>query len=707
VKGAFLVGGDNGVLLSSTDGTTWSPVSLGGNLSATLFLSGGGGEGLLLGRGGEVYAAATATSWRRLIEGTSEAKQAVIYAGGKFVAVGANVDPITRATLVPVQVSADGGTWTRAAGPAGMTPLNAIAHGQQRYVGVGPNSAIYTSPDAVTWTTRTITTGTFAFSTVAAGPNAFVAGSSGSSLFSSADGTSWTQRTFAPTFPVRGAAYGNGRFVIVGDSGNVRHSTDGVTWTAATSGVTTALLAVGYWEDAGFIAAGSSGVVLNSTDGITWQQRESGVTENITAITKTPIGYVAAGGTQGSLLISLDGISWSLSAVPADKTIRGLAANASTIVAVGDSGATLAFDLSDSGAPPIIRAQPVSRPGVLGERVSFTVGAQNAAGAVYQWLKDGVPIPGANTPVYTISSATPAHAGAYTVAITTGTGTVTSAAANLSFGAVADPGRLINLSILTSLASTSDNFTFGVVVGGAGTSGGKALLVRAVGPSLAALGVGGVLQDPKLEFFTGETKVGENDNWGGSAAIATAMAQVGAFPYDAPTSRDAAISLPSLASGPNSAKISGTGAGTVLAELYDATPSNAFTATTPRLVNVSVLKNIGAGVTAGFVIGGSSPRTVLVRAIGPTLGGFGVGGVVADPQLALFQGSTQIAANDNWGGGAALSAAFSQVGAFGLASGSRDAAILVPLQPGNYTVQVSGVGGTTGTALIEVYEVPE
>jgi hypothetical protein len=287
---------------------------------------------------------------------------------------------------------------------------------------------------------------------------------------------------------------------------------------------------------------------------------------------------------------------------------------------------------------------------------------------------------------------------------------VTSSAAVVAIGVPADPGRLVNLSILTALTSAVDSFTFGVVVGGPGTSGTKPLLVRAVGPSLIPLGVDGatVLQDPKLEFFTGSAKVGENDNWGGGDALRIVMAGVGAFPYASATSRDAAIALPNLASGANSARISGAGAGTVIAELYDATPQGGFTATTPRLVNVSVLKHLGTGVTAGFVIGGSTPRKVLVRAIGPTLGAapFNVPEVVADPQLALFAGPAQMSANDNWGGTSELSAAFAQVGAFALPANSRDAALLVTLQPGNYTAQVSGVGGTTGVALVEVYEVP-
>ena len=65
-------------------------------------------------------------------------------------------------------------------------------------------------------------------------------------------------------------------------------------------------------------------------------------------------------------------------------------------------------------------------------------------------------------------------------------------------------------------------------------------MIRAAGPSLAALGVSGTLNDPKLELFAGATKSGENDNWGGSAAITAAMASVGAFAYTGPTSLDAA-----------------------------------------------------------------------------------------------------------------------------------------------------------------------
>ena len=99
-------------------------------------------------------------------------------------------------------------------------------------------------------------------------------------------------------------------------------------------------------------------------------------------------------------------------------------------------------------------------------------------------------------------------------------------------------------------------------------------------------------------------------------------------------------------------------------------------------------------------------RTVLVRAIGPRLTAFGVDGVMADPKLDLFSGSTVIASNDNWGGDASLTALGTAVGAFAVSDpASKDAMLLITLAPGSYTAQVSGVAGSAGNALVEVYEV--
>lgn len=269
-------------------------------------------------------------------------------------------------------------------------------------------------------------------------------------------------------------------------------------------------------------------------------------------------------------------------------------------------------------------------------------------------------------------------------------------------------GRLVNLSILTALGSAGDTFTMGYVVGGTGTTGPKPLVIRAAGPSLTPLGVAEVLADPKLELFAGAAKVDENDNWGGTASLANAMAAVGAFAYSGPASRDAAVAR-NVTGGDNTIRVSGVGnaTGTVIAEIYDATPVASFSATTPRLLNVSVLKPLGSGFTAGFVVGGTGPANVLVRAIGPTLGtAFGVDGAVGDPQLVLISGQTVVAANDNWSGGANFASVFASVGAFALPGTSRDAAVFARLSPGNYTVQVSGVAGATGLILVEIYELP-
>ncbi|MGH7945142.1 MAG: immunoglobulin domain-containing protein [Opitutaceae bacterium] len=358
--------------------------------------------------------------------------------------------------------------------------------------------------------------------------------------------------------------------------------------------------------------------------------------------------------------------------------------------------------------PPSFATHPASQSVAEGATATFTATATSNLPITYQWRRDGVAIPGATTTTLNVSNVQAGNLGNYTLVATNSVGSTTSNVAELSF-AFSNPGRLINLSIRTSLAAGGDSFTMGYVVGGSGTSGAKPLVIRVAGPSLTQLGVPGALDDPQMELFAGPTKTGENDNWGGTPALANAMAGVGAFPFTGTLSRDAAAAV-NINSSDNSVRVSavGTGSGEVIAELYDATPTTSFSASTPRLVNVSVLKHLGTGVTAGFVIGGATAKTVLIRAVGPTIGAapFNVSGVVLDPQLTLFSGQTSIGTNNNWGGTGPLTAAFAQVGAFPLPATSLDAAVLATLLPGNYTVQVSGVGNTTGVAIVEVYEVP-
>jgi hypothetical protein len=126
------------------------------------------------------------------------------------------------------------------------------------------------------------------------------------------------------------------------------------------------------------------------------------------------------------------------------------------------------------------------------------------------------------------------------------------------------------------------------------------------------------------------------------------------------------------------------------------------------LRNLSTRGQVGTGANvliAGFVVAGDTPKRVLVRAAGPSLSAFGVTGVLTDPQLQIFGGGSLVAENDNWGGTVPLITAAGQVGAFAFDAASRDAAVVATLPPGAYTAQVSGAGGGTGVALVELYDV--
>jgi hypothetical protein len=124
-----------------------------------------------------------------------------------------------------------------------------------------------------------------------------------------------------------------------------------------------------------------------------------------------------------------------------------------------------------------------------------------------------------------------------------------------------------------------------------------------------------------------------------------------------------------------------------------------------RLANLSIRTNTLGGTQSlivGFVVAGTGTNQVLLRGVGPTLSTFGVTELLADPTLQLFNGSTSVATNDNWGGNAAIRTAAAVVGAFALPDASRDGALLQTLNPGNYSAQI---GGGSGVVLLEAYEV--
>lgn len=356
---------------------------------------------------------------------------------------------------------------------------------------------------------------------------------------------------------------------------------------------------------------------------------------------------------------------------------------------------------------PVIASQPRAQAVAAGSAVTFSVSATSALPLSYQWRRNGVDLPGATTAVLGIPRAQAADAGDYTVVVRTSASAVTSTAATLTIGT----SRLANLSVRSTAGAGSETLIVGCVVS---QGDPLPLLIRGVGPALAGFGVTGALPDPVLTVTdANNSTVAANDNWTtgtNSNQTVSITTRVGAFAL-ANNALDAAL-VANLTPGSYSAAVSGKAGATGIAlmEAYDA----ATTTTAAHLVNMSARSNVGTGssiLIAGFTIVGDAPKQLLIRAIGPSLAPFGVTGVLADPQLALFRQGTAapLQQNDNWlssSNVAQLGLAGAQVGAFSLPPTSRDAALLVTLDPGTYSAQVSGVGNTTGVALVEIYEVP-
>jgi formylglycine-generating enzyme required for sulfatase activity len=328
-----------------------------------------------------------------------------------------------------------------------------------------------------------------------------------------------------------------------------------------------------------------------------------------------------------------------------------------------------------------------------------------------------VDIAGATGATYIIPSTQLFHGSSYRAVVTANGASATSDPVVVTVNAPSpSASRLLNLSTRALCLTGNDIIIPGFVISGSGT---KRLLMRAIGPELASFGIA-YLPDPKitLKRWNGSAYVEQasNDNWSSNANVADIIAAanaVYAFPL-AGGSLSSALLL-DLAPGQYTLVTSDTGTrtGVSLVELYDIDPASNGT----RLINISNRGYVGSGndlMIPGFVVSEEGPKTFLIRAVGPKLAEYGIAGVLADPQLRIYRravGSStdeSILTNDNWGenGDAATTAAVAaQVWAQPLPAGSKDAAFVVTLTPAIYTVHASGVGSTTGVALVEVYVV--
>jgi hypothetical protein len=268
--------------------------------------------------------------------------------------------------------------------------------------------------------------------------------------------------------------------------------------------------------------------------------------------------------------------------------------------------------------------------------------------------------------------------------------------------------RLVNLSSRVWAGPAEEVAVAGFVISG---EQAKPVLIRAAGPALAQFGLAASLASPQLDVYREGVHIASNAGWStatNSAALASATSRAGAFafPYG---SRDAAL-LQTLAPGAYTVNLSATSgpAGLALIEIYDLSG----VAPGQKLTNLSSRAKTGRGtenLIAGVVVSGMAPKRVLIRAAGPALASFGLPEVLRRPQLTLHVGAAVIARNDSWStsaNSAAIAQATAQAGAFAFAPGSADAALLLNLSPGTYTAQVSCLDGSSGVALIEIYEVP-
>ena len=240
------------------------------------------------------------------------------------------------------------------------------------------------------------------------------------------------------------------------------------------------------------------------------------------------------------------------------------------------------------------------------------------------------------------------------------------------------------------------------------------MLIRAAGPAITALNLGIIgVTDPRLSLYNGNVPavlVTQNDDW--DSSLTTNFNALGAFAFPS-GSKDSAL-LQSII-GPHTAQAAATNSGIILVEAYDAGPNDGR-----KLTNLSARFPVGTGdniLIAGFVVAGTGTKPVLIRAVGPKLADYGVTGVLANPQFSVYETTDPahpvlVDSNDDWS--STLTNTFTTVGAFALTTGTglptndtKSAAQVLTLQAGkSYTVQVSGVGNTTGEALVELYLTP-
>jgi hypothetical protein len=245
---------------------------------------------------------------------------------------------------------------------------------------------------------------------------------------------------------------------------------------------------------------------------------------------------------------------------------------------------------------------------------------------------------------------------------------------------------------------TSDN----VGIGGFIITGteSKQVLLRGIGPSLAASGIADVLANPTLDLRdSAGVRILANNDWRDDPAQEALIKATGIPPTD---DLEAAI-VQTLNPGSYTAILRGMGmtSGVGLVEIYDLSPT-----VDSRLGNLSTRAFIDTGnniAIAGFILGGNGDERIVARGIGPSLADFGVPDVLANPTLELRDGNgALLIANNDWQDDPIQAA---ELIATGLApTNNLESGIAAMLAPGLYTALLAGLNNGTGVGLVEVYD---
>jgi hypothetical protein len=437
------------------------------------------------------------------------------------------------------------------------------------------------------------------------------------------------------------ATFANGTFAAVTSQGRVLTSIDGLTWSSQTVTQGTLLTSIAYGNGA-WVAAGAGGLVLESTDLKTWVTAKQVTNNQLNCVSY--VGLWMAVGNNATVITSPDGLNWTVQTVPASTGVTGFL-NGITLLPLPNFGLQPPYILI-TGALTGNGSGPVDT-GIFLEMATTptTPGSQN----------------------YPISLQYKSGAGSASYGNLEGIQSVLQPGNEdiYDFVAVGWQGSILsggNNSPILNTMSAIPNVTYrGITYGN--------------GYWVAAGDQGTILSSSDGLTWT--------QRFSGSGPSTVSTANLLSATYSATLQRYV---------------VTGTG-GTILLSNGSRTDFG----------NVSTRGSVSSTQTfiGGFVIEGTDLRTVLIRGDGPSLGTFGVSAPLPDPVLTVYNsGGVAIATNSGWttnSNPTAVSAAALQVGAFPLPNPSLDSALLLTLQPGAYTAQITSAKGNTGIVLFEAY----